>query len=959
MLKKFTAVAAASVFVLYAAVMPNIQADDSTQYVMSDAAMVIHGLGLVDSVADDIMTGQITRGDVAQIIYNISKLGDVEVSNFNENKWEDDFFGELSQDLKTPKEPKFSEYGDVQENNPYYEAVTFVSTYGMMKGNSDGSFNVDEVVTYSDACEIMLDFMGFERIAQAKGGYTALASQLKINMPKKDDDILTYDEFLRFLYKCFDVELPQTENSGGKFTVTYDENKTFLSMILGLNIVRGRLLDNGISSLISASDIGKEYIKIDDTLIHTDEEHDYIRNYLGYEVSCYYTNDESSEPGEAVYAAKVKQNGCVSFNIEDFEGLTKNFISYDDKSGRSKRINLTDGYNMIVNGMAESSFTEDMFDFDFGTVNVLRARSSSGYDLIVIEGYNSTFVTNTDKASNTIFIKNVPSKEDSEICLDDFEYVTIIDYEGNKKSLYDINAGSVIDISKNTNIIKIIISNSKKTQITLKGKDTEENKIKTDEQTYTVCKSFYTSYAAEELIIGVAYDVYFNSVGYIAWIEKPSGITDWIAAYCRKLYYDEESEDEEYIMKVYTQNGDLLDYRLRDKVKYCDENDDASNLKASIVFENIKSYKGLLRIKLYDGKIAQIEMPLPSREKAKTNDRLFKTASREGIFCNGVSFGGNIFWNSSSVIMSVPEDTDYTSGYSVLSVSATFRNSTTHKFEAYGTDPKSMVSKYFVTSKAAQKNFNENTPAMVVSDITQMCDDEDEACYVITGLETNAANLSTIKVKVSDDLINNVKSPFRDAYSETYTVQKGDVIRYTKDGYGYVDYIEIIYDANAEVDKGAENSIGRSGVKGWLCASDGYAPIAGAESKLPPIPYNVTHDGKLSYDLYAQNTGMRIMYGYVKSYKDGIITVTTQDLPNKGYDSSRDGNEKTATESYVLNQAQITYVNYNESVIPTRTAPENAIRDYDNYSKCSRAIILSNYGSVKGCIILNGEIDCK
>lgn len=919
-----------------------------SNYQLSTGAKVLYGLGLIESTADDIMTANITRGDIALILQKISKFGEKEVNNFNENQWKDDFFGELSQDLKVPKEQKAAEFGDVQENNKYYDAVTYVTTFGLMDEVEKGNFNVDGEVTYIEAVKIVLDMLGYKKVAEVYGGYPAGYKQIladnNIRFSKEYDTLMTNDDFARFLYASFDMEIPKFRMVNGSYEITYDKRETFLSKKLGLNIIKGRVTDNGVSSLLSQSDLGGDSIAIDDMVLNISENAEYIRSLLGYQVACYYTNSMHEDSAVVMYAEKIKEDDNITFDISEFEEISKTNISYL-LNGKVKNVKLSQGYNMIINSMAEDSYSRENFDFDYGTVT-LSKNNSGEFDLVIIEGYNSAYVMNVNKTENIIYNRLSKNIDENSIDLDNYEYVSIVNYEGVERTFAEIDAGDILDISENDNIIKIVITESKQGKVNVKTIDREENEISDGETKYKLTKSFFESYSSPEITIGKTYNVYFNNIGQICWIDISGALSDWKGAYLIKAY--EKEYGDGYCMKAYTEDGALNTFDLSQKVKFSDADDNYFYQEAEHINDKLKNYSGFVRIKLLDDKVRQIELPLDNASKAKTNDRLFKTFKSDKVWTNGVSFNDSAFWNSNSVVMSVPKNKGDLTKYSIQSVSI-FKNTTTHAVDAYGVDPKSKVSKYFITSSSQSTTFNENTPVMVVSKITQECNDEDEIYYLINGLNSNANNITSIKVLESEDIMNNVKAPFRDL-TDVYNVEAGDVIRYTLDSDGYVNYLEIIFDANAK------NKLYSNEVNGWLCGSDGKKPT---DSSRMGNPYVVTHTGELYGEQlggYGQNQGMRIIYGWVENYKDGVITVTTES-PIGGIDKELEAKGMSYSESYVFNPSSVTYVNYLGKTCTPMKTNNSVIRDYENYSSgCSRVLILTNYGSVKAAVFMDGEM---
>ena len=101
-----------------------------------------------DALANGFDRVDITRGEMAQVLINLLHLRGAEASIL-----------------------KDEEFDDVQQGHWAYNAVHLCKQAGLVNGYPDGTFGVDEQITYEQAVKMLVSVLGYAPLAAEKGGY--------------------------------------------------------------------------------------------------------------------------------------------------------------------------------------------------------------------------------------------------------------------------------------------------------------------------------------------------------------------------------------------------------------------------------------------------------------------------------------------------------------------------------------------------------------------------------------------------------------------------------------------------------------------------------------------------------------------------------------------------------------------------------------------------------------------
>ena len=129
-----------SAFILFTAM--NVFAEENSQ----SEILYSNRLKAMEVIPDDFdMDKEITRGEISEIVCRIYNL-----------------------DYTSGGSRIFS---DVDEDNPYYQAIDMVYTHGIISGFGDGSFRPNETITNEQMIKILISMTGYDDIASQYGGY--------------------------------------------------------------------------------------------------------------------------------------------------------------------------------------------------------------------------------------------------------------------------------------------------------------------------------------------------------------------------------------------------------------------------------------------------------------------------------------------------------------------------------------------------------------------------------------------------------------------------------------------------------------------------------------------------------------------------------------------------------------------------------------------------------------------
>lgn len=485
-------------------VKPKTQFTDIAGEECEEAVRVLSEIGIIYGMTDDEYgpDSLTTRGQMASIILRMLNLDNISV-------------------------PTAQVFSDVPLTHPNFNDITSAYTLGIAEGIGDGSFNPDGNVSYTEAVKMVVCALGYDVLAEAKGGYPAgyytVAAQidLTIGIELRNEAIPRSDTAL-LLYNALKIDIFERTSYGEDQTYATTKNDNVLTRYLGYDYVEGIVTDNGISSLTSTSDIDFDQIKID-TVIFNNGGIDSSK-LLGRAVKGYYKVEKGSKINTLVICF-VDESVCSELTLTHDDILLSSrengsfVFDYLDGDNQRKTSVYADSY--IYNGksvgivsLSDPSFATTISNLECGSITLVSNNGDKVYDVLFVDEYMSYEVQRVDTFGMNIYCDDLLDSS-YVINLDDEDIVYgIYNEKGAEVELSSLRAGDVISFyeSRDYKAYKIYISRKKAEGII--QEITSDDKYVINGETY----SRYPVLSASELTVGknavYLIDIYGNIVNY-------------------------------------------------------------------------------------------------------------------------------------------------------------------------------------------------------------------------------------------------------------------------------------------------------------------------------------------------------------------------------------------------------------------------------------------------------------
>lgn len=592
MIKRIISVITAVMILMSA--LPAIAADTETEPAdLAAAEKFAVGIGAFGS--DYTSDKEMTRAEFAAFTANISGL----TANSGE-KWRSEAFAEDNKD-ELLGDTKTS-FDDVSEIHKYYDEIMAVCASGYMHGISENKFAPDYSITVGEAVKVFLDMMHYSVRADALGGYPngymAVAQENGVLRGVSGASAkLTCKEASKLLYNSLDVSMFSLTSISGNGSSEYEtkKNETFMTEILKLDKLKGRLTDNGITTLTGKSAVGKKQIKVGDKILSHDEESSGIKKLIGRKVCVYYGNDTENED-ELVYYTTEDDEDILYIDAKNLNSFVKKgtslVINYEE-NGKDKFETVAAKTKLVYNYKAIDSYTKDLLEFTSGNITLIPSENAE-YDLIVANRMEFMAVEKIDK-DETVFGKGKGGGVFSTLKLaeNDMEFRKISDENGETLGISSITEGDVLNVIKSIDgtVAEIIVNRKKVAGVTVKSKNIENNKtyISDGENEYDIT-AMNGQINAPAFLLGNTYNLSLNIYGDVVWAEetKNEEITELMGVVMVAGSQSGNELAEDYAVKLYTEKGEGILYPLAKRVAM----NRGSTKKAADVIAEIAAAQG-------------------------------------------------------------------------------------------------------------------------------------------------------------------------------------------------------------------------------------------------------------------------------------------------------------------------------------------------------------------------------
>lgn len=269
----------------------------------------------------------------------------------------------------------FSDVPD--EKSPIYG----MAQLGLLHGYPDGTFHPDDDVLIEQAVKVMVSALGYEPMAEMRGGYPngymSYASSLELldGTTTQPESTLTYYNLVHMMVNALSVKLVKTE-ADGSLSVSRD---TWFSSRLDVEKYTG---------IVTAAD----RISINET--NSNWENSLVINGIVYPVSEDYSNLLGcntefyvNSKGEIVYITE-KSNKRMEFDADDVVSYKDKTYTIENENGREKKYKLAQDSYIVFNGASADSISESDMCPKYGKVTLIDNNNDGKYEAVLIESFD-------------------------------------------------------------------------------------------------------------------------------------------------------------------------------------------------------------------------------------------------------------------------------------------------------------------------------------------------------------------------------------------------------------------------------------------------------------------------------------------------------------------------------------------------------------------------------------------
>ena len=534
-------------------------ADDISGYKHEEDVRLIIGLGIMEGYDDGSFKpdAEVTRAEFATIL--MRTLG-----------WEEE--GNTSAVFSDMKSHWAAGY------------VDRANSLGIANGIGEGKFAPDNKVSCQEGATFINNALGYREVADQIGAWphgdlsVALDNGLLKGVTTGYDKPLTRGEAAKMIANALEAKTMEVSYSVNGSSVY--EGDTLLEC-LGYTVRKVNITSAWGGSIINAELNDKNYIVADGKRYKTSFSNGI--DFLGMDVEAY-VYDEGDINEQIRYMRKLDRVQVMSIPTEDIKKVT---IGSELEYAVDKKLKTIKIPNLVVvrNGdrLSTSATTEEMFMNADGNITFIDNDDDDKFETAILwdtESYRVERINNGKIYCE--YNKNVDLTDE------DNQEVTVV-YNGQYVSFDEIKAGDVIEVAKNNANTKIRIEISRNEAYgEIKSMGSEKNKTffnveynGTEERIY-LSKTYKTEYDANrgyftKPVTGDKGTFYLDTKGRIVsmavGVMPEDGEVDetWLDRNTYKYGYLsriwEKTEADELIIRILTEENDLVNFAVTDKIK--------------------------------------------------------------------------------------------------------------------------------------------------------------------------------------------------------------------------------------------------------------------------------------------------------------------------------------------------------------------------------------------------------
>ena len=582
----------------------------------------------------------------------------------------------LNADISLPDDME-NVFKDVDNSHWAYDAILSMWNLGILSGDEDGFFRPDDTITINEAVKILVSGLGYDEIANEKGGYPQgymhMGKRIGITDGADGDGAINRGTAAVLFANTLNSEIVYQLGFGDKEELVKD-GTTVLNKFHDTYVTEGLLTDVGEYSIISDSIYSEDTAVIGETEYKFQSEN--LKNLLGHRVEAYIKKSKNDATGMIVYAKSLAD--VTEITADKYCGLENGYICFEDEVGNSVRVKYDNNTRVIQNGRYSTRMgVTDNLDFTCGSMSLIKNSGKGKIDTVILWNYATYIIKADGKISG-----NISDKTGGNIKLN-------LD-KPNKISLYVNGEETAFDdeiVVKADDVLGVAVSKDGYAMSIYISRDTLSGKITGVHEDYFVLNGKEILYAdalsREDVsqFLGKDAKIYTDINGRAVFVEAEGRRIEY--GYLQGVAYKDTFAKKVYL-NIITDDGSIAKY-------YADEKTKCNDTQKSIDYISGLTPQ-LIRLVHEDQRVIRLE----------TASILEKTVGNEGFSQNykseySVYYGDNMSvfgavyqLHNNTKIFFIPKDRTDISEYSVKNKSFLI-NAKGYNIELYDADSNYMI----------------------------------------------------------------------------------------------------------------------------------------------------------------------------------------------------------------------------------------------------------------------------
>lgn len=422
---------------------------------------MLFSLGLTAIASDETDETELTQAD-KYAADKIGLLSNLEIFEYEYDVWDSVSRAEYALILaklltldKTLSEEVTSAYSDVEDDDSYAPAINCLKELGIMNGKTATEFYPEDELTLDEAAAGLIRLLGYEQVAQAKGGYAGGYKRTAIDLGAMNGVTADmYEEYISAgavaIMICNLLDTPIVNNfvlENTDISVGANTTVTIAKDYLNLLSDKGKVNSYDIIDLYGKREQALELECVEINGTKFEYMYDAIPEFLGYDVTYYYKENKGNVP-TLVYASKNSSAKEITVYSDEISAASSSHIEYKDSKNKRKTYKLQNPI-VLYNGYAVPKMEESYVPKN-GYIKMI-SNNGSSYDVLMIFDYES-FVVKSNLEGIVGFQYGAMLNGENSVDLSGEKIMASVRKDGEIVGYDAISKGQAISIAYNPNV---------------------------------------------------------------------------------------------------------------------------------------------------------------------------------------------------------------------------------------------------------------------------------------------------------------------------------------------------------------------------------------------------------------------------------------------------------------------------------------------------------------------------